>query len=270
MKDRTPQEVSTLISWLVTELEQAIQNDEKKEEEEWLADTKKRVPEGVQMVKRRREEDIRENGYRNYVHFDGKTILIPNRLPPMVLSDNESEELKKACEKELLEGPEAAWGKVMLPLLKDFVHLCQLLSLPENYVKTKSSCYVEKQVNSRTYIDMSHEISYKLTQLPRFTAYVKLIREMEGNQFVLKTKIETSPLPPLPPMIDPSIKHRAIERTQSLYSKTRSHIDEELYQRQENWQRNAASERPPPNSKSRPASPEDPSRSSDGPPPTHT
>lgn len=48
---------------------------------------------------------------------------------------------------------------------------------------------------SRTHADMNVEMAQQLPVLPRFTAYARLIEEKDGQQRVIKKRIQTIALP---------------------------------------------------------------------------
>src|SRR4051794_17160949 len=77
--------------------------------------------------------------------------IIPADLPPRPLTPEEQDILRAYCQNTLEHhAPE------VLTVIADFVEFCELLALPEYHVKTASGQYIERQVPSRNYIDMSH------------------------------------------------------------------------------------------------------------------
>jgi hypothetical protein len=99
-----------------------------------------------------------------------------------------------------------------------------------------------------------NEKAQELANLPRFTAYAKVIQENKGEQIVLKRKIETRPLPLLPerPLTDGKSNSPSaiIERNTiraGLY-RSRSAIEQELRARREKWRSSKDAEEAPPTS----------------------
>ena len=90
--------------------------------------------------------------------------------------------------------------------------------------------------------DMTDEMAQELANLPRFTAYAKVIQENKGEQTVWKGKIKTLPLPPW--QESPEIESHVIESGHN-FCKERTQIEEEIRQRQERW-RGSISDEPPP------------------------
>src|SRR5215813_2114634 len=129
-------------------------------------------------------------------------------------------------------------------ILQDYAEVCMLLSKPENHIKVPSGHYVEKQINVRQVHDMTDEAAQELINLPRFSAYAKIIEEKTGKQNVWSGKIETYGLPNDLPTAEENIAC-AIESGHTV-SKKRGEIEEEIRQRQEKWQQ------PPPQSPSTP------------------
>jgi formylglycine-generating enzyme required for sulfatase activity len=233
IKDATSKQVADMVTWMVTILQEFEQQKERKKEEEekkWQAIT------------------IKELQQQFDEHFSNKIIPMPDTLPPRILSDNEREKLINICLNEFSRSGDGNI-KVVLAVIDEFVKFCALLNKPENHIKVPSRQYVEKQVNTRAFADMTHEMSQKLAGLPRFSAWAKVLQEQKGEQTVLKRKMKTLPMPPL---LDPSDKiftmlldYLMNPATYTGVVKKRSEIEEEIRQRQEKW-RDRAPEEPPP------------------------
>jgi hypothetical protein len=165
--------------------------------------------------------------------------------------------LKNICLHEFSQCDQNTWNAYgTLQVIDDFVQFCRLLSKPENHVKTRSSQYIEKLVNSRTFIDMNHEMAHELIKLPRYTAYAKIIEERGGDQTVIAPKFRAQKPPSVPHGRNRDIRDRALELTHSFYCKERTQIEEELRHRQKNWRKRSATEGTPANKHSPPASAE--------------
>jgi hypothetical protein len=157
--------------------------------------------------------------------------LLEFTLPSQVLSKQKREAVKRACLSELAQGGDTP---TVLKVIDEFVQFCQRLSQPENHIKKPSGQYLEIEVNSRTFADMALEMSWELaTQLPRYTAYAKLIQAHHGEQRVSCHKLKTSPLPP---PTHGQENARLLARHNTLSEgmiKARDAIEEEIRQRQE-------------------------------------
>ena len=178
------------------------------------------------------------------------TEIALHHLPPRVLSASEIDTIKKLCYKELCEGqPKYIDTNRMLRVISDLVEFCNLLIKSENHVKVQSGQYVEKLVHVRPVHDMTDEMAQELTNLPKFTAYAKVIQEQGGRQAVIKHKMQTLELPEsyleeaedikyLPDLITLHIGF-------SKYYKERTQIEEEIRQRLEKWRKGRTEEPPP-------------------------
>ena len=121
----------------------------------------------------------------------------------------------------------------MQEALNAISEVCILLSQPENHIKVASGQYVEKQVHVRPVHDMTDEMAQELTNLPRFTAYAKIIEEKDGEQKVKTGKIQTYPLPKT---LETAEKDLAMTIENGyVRSKKRSEIEVEIRERQEKW-----------------------------------
>ena len=195
----------------------------------------------------KKEVTIFEELRRGYVPTNDEITL--HDLPPRVLSASEIDTIKKLCYKELCEGqPKDIDTNRMLRVISDLVEFCNLLSKPENHVKVQSGQYVEKPVHVRPVHDLTDEMAQEFSNLPRFTAYAKIIQDQGGRQMVSKCKMQTlkltkselgeEDLTHLPEMIDMLIGV-------SKHYKRRTQIEEEIRQRLEKWRKGRSDEPPP-------------------------
>jgi hypothetical protein len=171
-------------------------------------------------------------------------------MPERVLTPAEREALKQACLKHM----SATWGQShvrnLLQTHNDFIDFCYLIQEPENHIKIASGQYVEKQVYVRQVHDMSDEMAQELINLPRFTAYAKVIEEKDGIQSVWKGKIKTLMLPDQIPQAEEDTA-LVVDFGHQL-SKKREEIEKEIRERQEKWRRidpqppSEPPEKPPP------------------------
>ena len=154
----------------------------------------------------------------------------PEKLQPRVLTSDELAQVRHACVKELSKDE---WAVRAMENCKKFVEFCDLLSKPENHVKVPSAKYVERVVNSRAVIDMSHEMVQELIKLPRYQAYVKVIQERGGQQIVLTSRVRAPA--PVERAGEPwhDLEGQAIKVGHLLYCKERDQIEEEIHQRRE-------------------------------------
>jgi hypothetical protein len=130
---------------------------------------------------------IKGRGYYNNRedrHIEGSKYWLPD-IPACVFSDKEREILINQC-RTLIEADMQAGltVKTFFQIIDDIVEFCYLLRKPENHIKIASGQYVEKQVHVRQVHDMADEMAQELTNLPRFTAYAKIIEEKDGEQKV--------------------------------------------------------------------------------------
>lgn len=113
----------------------------------------------------------------------------PALLEARVLSAYEIEDVKRACIQELRQAnPET---RNVAATIDEFVQFCALLSRPENHIQVPCGQYIEREVRARQEADMSNEVARKLTELPKYTAYAKIMKEIEGEHIVWKGKIQT-------------------------------------------------------------------------------
>jgi hypothetical protein len=92
-------------------------------------------------------------------------------------------------------------------------------------------------------------MAQELANLPRFTAYARVIQERAGKQLVIKRKIKPLALPKehgLP------LASEILERSHATVYKARDEIEAEIRQRQERWRRPPDSGTAPPRGRRRP------------------
>jgi hypothetical protein len=185
-------------------------------------------------------------------------------LSMRALSGTEQTALKNACLREL-DGSHA------LQACTDFVEFCDLLARPENHVQVPSTQYVETQVNTYSTQEMINQMAQELVDLPRFTAYAKVVQAVNDTQIVRKAKIQTFALDEPQGLADVGgiARHNAIHAS---ILRKRSDIDKEIIMRQAQWRRGPDDD-PPPTSTGgdTPLSlpPGRPPSNSELPPPTH-
>jgi hypothetical protein len=183
-------------------------------------------------------------------------IAMPIHMAPQVFDKDMIKRIIGYCEIELSKGE---FGHLYLDgdtlkVVENYVEVLVLLAQPENHIKVFTGQYREKPVRVRPVHDMTDEMAQELANLPRFTAYAKVIAENEGKQTVWKSKIKTVPMPSWwePPTMYrlpsgeeiPGIESQAIERGHK-FCKTRTQIEEEIRERQEKWRGNSSDEPPP-------------------------
>jgi hypothetical protein len=80
---------------------------------------------------------------------------------------------------------------------------------------------------------MQAEMAQELANLPRFTAWVKLVQVQDGVQTVVKQKLRTLALPPShAPDAVAAIEEQIREQTRREYCTKRETVEEEIRQRQ--------------------------------------
>jgi len=181
------------------------------------------------------------------------TVFRPD-LPARVYRGRMREVLLILCRNDMQESIQKGTStKTLFQIFDELADLCSLLQQPENHIKIASGQYVEKQIHVRPVHDMTDEMAQELSNLPRFTAYAKLLQVTENvrtfrertrvftEQIVWKGKIQTLPLPPL--TIE-SEKYATL-LGQNL-SKKRTEVEAEIRERQEPWRRVAAAQTPTP------------------------
>ncbi len=148
--------------------------------------------------------------------------------------------------------------------LTDFYHYQQLraslllaqLGLCETPIMTTESGMFEKDVRTQThyithpqrsYTDMQAEMAQELANLPRFTAWAKLVQVRGSRQITVKQKLQTLPLPPA---YDPGFvaarEAQIREQTHREYCLMRETVEEEIRQRQAPWRQTPGNDTPPP------------------------
>jgi len=91
---------------------------------------------------------------------------------------------------------------------------------------------------------MTDEMAQELSNLPRFSAHTKIIKEEGGRQSVWKGKIETYPLSPETPIADTLLE--VCVRNGHKTSTKREDVEKEIRKRQEQWRWVAAPQTPSP------------------------
>jgi hypothetical protein len=125
-------------------------------------------------------------------------------------------------------------------------------ALEREPVKIPSGKYDETFTVERTQQDLINERAQELANLPRFTAYAKIIKEDNGRQTVIKRKIETRPLPILPekPLTDDKLNTpSAIIELNTIRAglyRPRDQIEKDIRNRREQWLRREGEDKPPP------------------------
>jgi hypothetical protein len=201
-------------------------------------------------LKKYRESEVTfEIGVPAIQTREGTNLVVLPDLPPRVLRPDEIETIKEICYTELLHDPRTGTKDAdELIFVTELDEFCHLLQKPENHIKVPSGQYVEKPVHVRPVHDMTNEMAQELTNLPRFTAYAKVIQENNREQKVIKRKIKTKESPrPSVQLGDlfqfiSQIERNAVDFG---YVKPRKQIEEEIRRRQERW-REGISEEPPP------------------------
>jgi hypothetical protein len=163
-----------------------------------------------------------------------------------ILSDHDKELVLNAC----LEEFTGFYGNKEFPvkIIDEFYQFCLLLGRPENHIKVPSGQYVEKPVHVRPVHDMTNEMAQELTNLPRYTAYAKVIQEKKEQQEVIKRKIKTKKSPE--PRVQLGDLFQFISQVEQNtvnfgYVKPRRQIEDEIRRRQEEWSGTAVDEPPP-------------------------
>jgi hypothetical protein len=135
-------------------------------------------------------------------------------------------------------------------MIEKFAGFCELLAQPENHIKIYPGQYVERHVNTRTYVDMSNEMSQALVRLERFSTYAKVICEQNGERVVVTQKIKTNPMPAVR---GGEAAERYLQKArEDIWDNTleaglvgeRSQIEEEIRHRQHHWHEMALDEPP--------------------------
>src|SRR6266487_1817745 len=86
----------------------------------------------------------------------------------------------------------------------------------------------------RTFADMVNEMVSEFIDLPRYTAYCRMVKEVGGRQFVLKYKLYPYPLPQADNQaVYKERLERIIARTRQTYCTSRKQVEEEIKVRKE-------------------------------------
>ena len=158
----------------------------------------------------------------------------------------------------------------ILATIDEVIHFCRLLSQPENHVKGVTAQYVETEVNSYTTQEMNNQMAQELIDLPRFTAYAKVVQEVNDTQIVRKAKIQTARLKKPQGLIDVGTVATDNAIAVGILQK-RSDVDKEIAERQAQWRRESDDDPPPTltGGDKPPLPPRRPTAKSESPPPTH-
>jgi len=152
-------------------------------------------------------------------------------------------------------GERIAW---QLNEIQQFVFLC-LRSIPwnlaKNPIQTQSAQYDAEPKREKTQSEMVDIMAQELSNLPRFHAYTKIIKEEGGRQTVWKGLIETNPLFPL----NPNNQEKEIADISSELCTKREEIEQQIRGRQEKWRNvpqtpTQTPQQPPPTSEPPPTS----------------
>lgn len=114
---------------------------------------------------------------------------MPDYLSARTLSEHEARKVRESCIRQLHEAGDIT--KKAIATIDEFAAFCKLLSQPENHILVPSKQYVEKQVPTRHEQDMVNHRARELLELPKYTAYAKVLQEVDGQQRVWKGKIQT-------------------------------------------------------------------------------
>jgi hypothetical protein len=117
--------------------------------------------------------------------------------------------------------------------LQFFISFCFVMApyaLARDPVKVPSGVYDQSLKFERTQQDLINEKAIELSNLPRFSAYAKVLFEKENRQTVWTGKIHTNPLP----AEKNNLEDEAIRNGYSI-SRKRSEIEEQIRQRQDKW-----------------------------------
>jgi hypothetical protein len=120
--------------------------------------------------------------------------------------------------------------------LQSFIFECLRLFpwyLAQAPIQIQSAQYDEEPKREKTQGEMIDIMAQELTNLPRFTAYAKIIEERDGKQSVWKDKIQTYNLP----VESPTAKEDAVTVIENghSWSTKRSDVEKEIRGRQEQW-----------------------------------
>lgn len=68
---------------------------------------------------------------------------------------------------------------IMVKSIRDLKAVCILLERPENHIMVRSNQKIERHVPARTVADMVNEMTQELTELPKYSAYAKVLQGKE-------------------------------------------------------------------------------------------
>ena len=116
-------------------------------------------------------------------------------------------------------------------------------------MKLTSGKFDETPKREHTQTEMIDVMTQELINLPRFTAYAKVIEEKGGGQAITKSKIKTLSLSRLREEWDKFIEFRK-QRIEAYTNdsgcvRRRDEIEEEIKQRLEKWRKGRSDEPPP-------------------------
>jgi hypothetical protein len=233
-----PQEVSAAVAVLIDLLLQALAQESANRERAYA----QRVDELVQVCLWKRDGLLHLEVYQ----AEGRVHMrqtVERSLPARVLTTDERKRLTDACSTEL------AHANRVLETLNDFVTFCQLLRQPENHVRTATQVYVEREVNTYTTAEMTNQMVQELINLYPHSAYVK--STWKGKIQTLDVSVEPGALLTAGrgELVDARrIARQDAERLGIL--RRRIVIEEEIRERQSNWQGRGGDDQPPPTSTS--------------------
>src|SRR5512139_1458907 len=101
--------------------------------------------------------------------------ILPEHIATQLPSEADREAVKRACLSELFREQNTWNAGAVLKVVDDFVEFCTLLSKPENQIKVPSGQYIEREVTTRSSVDMKAEMAQELADLPRYTAWAKIL-----------------------------------------------------------------------------------------------
>lgn len=137
----------------------------------------------IRSDKERGEELIRTMDDNEWTGKKWRQELAPAPLSVRI-NRTDRDKVMLACAKEL-----GGRGQRALQIIQEFVGFCNLLAAPQNHITKRSGQFAAKQVNIRTEADMTNEMARNLTNLPKYTAYAKILQE--GGSRIWIGKIRT-------------------------------------------------------------------------------
>ena len=203
-------QVADVVSRLVGLLKEDAKRNEVDYWQRWWAARSREMREDltkdIRIVQDIKWPALEKERRERHVNTRHGRVMMPDYLLPQVLRADERKELLQICHFDIMrdeEGGGDPWGISALDIVEDIVRFCYLLSLPENLITVPGGRYVKKKKNVRAVRDMIDEMMEELTELPRYTAYAKVIEERSGAQIVRKRKIGTMKPPPKPSWAGP-------------------------------------------------------------------